>query len=168
MKVIKYVIAAILRFFEHKRVHAFEIHFDGRLYYICARCSGLYLGLGGGFLLISFLWIFIPNWLYFGDILTTLFCLGLALPTLLDWTTQRLALRKSSNPIRFGTALFGGLSLAWYLIVPITLFFKLVFLFFIMLFVSVFSFIDRRPPLETSEEEKNTETIAQVEEKTAE
>jgi uncharacterized membrane protein len=167
VKAIKYLIATILRFFEHKRVHAFHITFDGRLYYVCARCSGLYLGIGVGFPIIYLLWMFIPSWLYFGDFLTTLLCFGLALPTLLDWTSQRLALRESKNTIRFGTALLGGLSLAWYLVAPITLFFKLVFLFVIMLFVLLFSFIDRRPPLEPSEEKENEKTMEHIEENNA-
>jgi uncharacterized membrane protein len=79
----------------------------------------------------------------------------MALPTLIDWVTQRLALRESTNRIRFSTALLAGFSFAWYLVAPISLPHKIIFLFIFLTFISIFSFIDRRPPIitEISEEE---------------
>ncbi len=92
-----------------------------------------------------------------GDLATDFLCLVLALPTLIDWVTQRLALRESTNRIRFITALLAGFSLAWYLVAPVTIPHKLIFLFIILGFISIFSFVDRRPPdtTETSEEDSN-------------
>lgn len=154
---LKRIVKAVLRFFEHKQTHAFHVHFEGKLYYVCARCSGLYLGIILGFALSLLIRFTIPEIMNLGDLVTDLLCLAIAMPTLIDWITQRLALRESTNRIRFTTALLAGFSLAWYLIAPVTLLHKLIFLFIILAFISIFSFIDRRPPtpVETIEEENS-------------
>ena len=145
MNPVKRFIGAVLRLFEHKRIHAFHIRFEGQIYYVCARCAGLYLGVLVGFP-SSLVLIFLISTLHIlGDLLSTLIALLFALPTILDWTTQRLALRESTNPLRFISAFLAGFALAWYLIVPISLLTKLLFLVVVFSFIGLFSFIDRRP-----------------------
>ncbi|MFX1476030.1 MAG: DUF2085 domain-containing protein, partial [Promethearchaeota archaeon] len=81
--------------------------------------------------------------------------LCLALPTMIDWTTQRLALRESTNRIRFSTAFLAGFSLDFYLLSVVNSVHKMVFLFVIFGFIVIFSSIDRRPIIiETSSEEQ--------------
>jgi uncharacterized membrane protein len=148
----KRTVAALLHAFEHKQTHAFHIHFDGRLYYVCARCSGLYLGVALGFPLIFALAFALPLLLQLGDVVTDVVCLGFALPTLIDWSSQRLALRESTNRLRFGSAFAAGIALVWYLLAAVTLVHKLFFLFGVLAFVSLFSLVDRRPQPQTKDE----------------
>ena len=138
------LVSAMLHLLEHKRIHAFQVSFGGQTYYICARCSGLYLGVILGLSSVFPLLLLAPPALSLGDLPTSLLCLSLAAPALLDWTTQRLALRCSTNPIRFATGLLAGLSLAWYVAAPITIPLKLLILFAVLVFISGFSLIDRR------------------------
>lgn len=145
----KRAVAAVLHFFEHKETHAFRVHFDGRLYYVCARCSGLYLGVVLGLPLTLALAFAMPFLLHLGDVPTDLVCLGLGLPTMIDWSTQRLALRESTNRLRFATAFLAGFSLVLYLLSAVTLVHKLFFLFGVLAYVSLFSLVDRRPPSES-------------------
>jgi len=141
---LKRLVSAMLRLLEHKRSHAFQVYFDGQIYYVCARCSGLYLGVLLGLASALPLMLLAPVLLSMGDLPTTLLCLGLASPALLDWTTQRLALRSSTNPLRFATGLIAGLSLAWYVASPVTIIVKLLVIFTVLVFISLFSLIDRR------------------------
>ena len=145
----KRAVAAVLHFFEHKETHAFRVHFDGRLYYVCARCSGLYLGVVLGLPLTLTFGLAVPLLLHLGDVLTDLVCLGLALPTMIDWTTQRLALRESTNRLRFASAFLAGFALVLYLLAAVTLVHKLLFLFGVLAYVTLFSLVDRRPPPES-------------------
>jgi uncharacterized membrane protein len=145
----KRAVAAVLHFFEHKEAHAFRIHFDGCLYYVCARCSGLYLGVALGLPLTLALALTMPFLLHLGDVPTDLVCLGLALPTMIDWSTQRLALRESTNRLRFATAFLGGFALVLYLLAAVTLIHKLFFLFGVLAYISLFSLVDRRPQPES-------------------
>jgi len=145
----KRAVGAVLHFFEHKETHAFRVRFDGRLYYVCARCSGLYLGVVLGLPLTLALALAVPFLLHLGDVLTDIVCLGVALPTLIDWSTQRLALRESTNRLRFTSAFLAGFALVLYLLAAVTLVHKLFFLFGVLAYISLFSLVDRRPPAES-------------------
>ncbi len=149
----KRILGTILTFCEHKQIHAFKIHLNGRLYYVCARCSGLYLGILVGFPLSFAMLFFFPVFYALGDVGTTLLAICFALPAIIDWTTQRLALRVSRNGIRFWTALPAGFSLSWYLFSPVSFLVKIPVLIAILLFLALFMFIDRRSYPESSEEE---------------
>lgn len=154
MNPLKSLVSAILKFFEHKKIHAFQVFFDGRIYFICARCSGLYLGLFLGLPIALFMLIFTPIFYSLGDVLTTLIAVLLALPTLLDWITQRLALRESKNWIRFISAFFAGFALAWYMLAPTSFLFKILFLIVVLVLVTLFSRVDRRSPTHSSDQQK--------------
>ncbi len=152
MNPLKRVAGVILRFFEHKRTHAFQVTLEERVYFVCARCSGLYGSVVVSFPLVLILHLFVPPLFFTDALVTDVFCLCLALPTMLDWTTQRLALRESTNRIRFFTAILGGFSLEWYLLSFVNMIHKILFLAAIFAFILIFSTIDRRPkPPETSE-----------------
>jgi uncharacterized membrane protein len=110
-------------------------------------------------LLIALLLILVAPVVYqLGDLGTTLIAIFLALPAMLDWTTQRLAWRESRNAIRFWTALPAGFSLSWYIVAPVSFFIKIPVLIGVLVFLAVFGFIDRRPPYEPSEDSLNDHT----------
>ena len=155
---LKRVLGLVLHFCEHKEIHAFKVRLNDRVYYVCARCSGLYLGMFSGFPLALLLTLFAPFVYQLGDIGTTSVALVLATPAMLDWTTQRLAWRKSFNAIRFWTALPAGFSLSWYLLSPVSFIVKVPVLFGVLIFLAVFGFIDRRPPYTSSEKSSNKNT----------
>lgn len=154
----KRILGGILSFFYHKKIHAFKVQLDDKTYYVCARCSGLYLGVFIGFP-ISFAMLFSGHFFYsLGDFGTTLVAVLISLPAILDWTTQRLALRESRNGIRFWTALPAGFSLSWYLISPVFFLVKLPVLVAVLLFLAVFFFIDRRIYPEPTDSKKENST----------
>ncbi len=153
----KRILGGILSFFYHKKIHAFKIQLDDKTYYVCARCSGLYLGIFIGFPLSFVMLIFFPVFYSLGDFGTTLVAVLISLPAILDWTSQRLAFRESRNGIRFWTALPTGFALSWYLLSPVSFLVKLPVLVIVLLFLAIFFFIDRRPyPKPTTAQKENT------------
>ena len=152
----KRILGGILSIFYHKKIHAFKVQLDDKTYYVCARCSGLYLGIFLGFPLSFIMFIFFPFFYSLGDFGTTLVAILISLPAILDWTTQRLAIRESRNGIRFWTALPAGFALSWYLLSPVSFLIKLPVLVAVLLFLTVFFFIDRRTyPEQTNEQQEN-------------
>jgi uncharacterized membrane protein len=150
----KRILGGILSFFYHKKIHAFRIQLDDKTYYVCARCSGLYLGIFLGFPLSFVMLIFFPICYSLGDFGTTLIAVLISLPAILDWTTQRLAFRVSRNGIRFWTALPAGFALSWYLLSPVSYVIKLPVLVAVLLFLAIFFFIDRRTYTEPTKVQK--------------
>lgn len=75
---------------------------NGRLFPVCARCTGLYIGLCTFIITtIFFNWYSLSNLILIG--------IALLIPTGLDGMTQALRIRKSNNIIRASTGLIGGL-----------------------------------------------------------
>ena len=148
----KRILGGILNFFYHKKIHAFKVQLDDKTFYVCARCSGLYLGIFIGFPVSFIMLFFAPIFYSLGDLGTTLVAIFVSLPAIIDWTTQRLALRESRNGIRFWTALPTGFALSWYLISPVSFLVKIPVLVGVLLFLAIFFFIDRRTYLETGED----------------
>jgi uncharacterized membrane protein len=87
--------------------HCLRISFRGHSLYLCGRCTGIYGGLGVG---ILFLFLFsidlTPRWLWF------LIAVALGFTTVVDWVSQRLTPRKTTNIIRAVTGFFSGVGLA--------------------------------------------------------
>ena len=157
MSLKKRILGPILSFFYHKKIHAFKVTLDAQIYYVCARCSGLYLGILLGFPISFVMLLSFPLFYSLGDLGTTLVAIFISLPAILDWTTQRLALRESRNRIRFWTALPTGFALSWYLISPVSFLVKIPVMVGVLIFLAIFFFIDRRDYTENKNEEKRFE-----------
>lgn len=122
----------------------------------------MYLGIFTGFLITIAILLFAPIVYALGDLGTTLVALSLSLPAMIDWSTQRLALRESRNGIRFWTALPTGFALSWYLLSPVSFIVKIPVLIGVLIFIAIFGFIDRRPPYEepTENSSENMKTLS--------
>ena len=87
--------------------HCLRLSIMGRSLYFCGRCSGIYGGLGIGLL---FLFIFqfqlTPDWFWFFT------AVALGFTTVIDWMSQRLTPRKTTNFVRASTGFLSGLGLA--------------------------------------------------------
>ena len=87
--------------------HCLRVSFRGRSLYFCGRCTGIYGGLAIGMVLIVLFQINLtPSWFWF------LFSIILGFTTVVDWMSQRLAPRKTTNYIRAITGFCSGLGLA--------------------------------------------------------
>ena len=76
------------------------LHLKGRSVYLCARCTGTFLGFVAGYLIRS--------------ASTSPYLMSLlALPALIDWGTQKLCLRESTNIMRVLTGFSLGLASSW-------------------------------------------------------
>ena len=86
----------------HKLERSF--HFKGHQFPVCARCTGVYIGV--------FAYI-VYAYFYFIDYtpLLLLFSVLILLPLVVDGFTQSLGFRESNNTLRFITGLLGGLSI---------------------------------------------------------
>lgn len=91
--------------------HWFTIHAFGREIHLCARCSGIVTGFMAFEVLITLLTgltsFLVP--LYIGFPIALL----LALPSILDWTSQSLSFRQSNNRLRFFTGFFEGVGVCF-------------------------------------------------------
>jgi len=87
--------------------HWVTLHAFGKELYLCARCSGVFLGFIGSKILlpilVSLISYSIP--LHIGLPVS----LNLALPSIVDWITQSLGFRQSNNNLRLTTGLLEGL-----------------------------------------------------------
>ncbi len=90
--------------------HWFTVPLFGRELHLCSRCSGVVLGFAA--LKASLLALFVG---YYAVPFPTGFIIALllALPAILDWTTQSLGFRQSNNGLRFTTGFFEGVGVAF-------------------------------------------------------
>ena len=87
--------------------HCLRVSFRGRFLYFCGRCTGIYGGLGLGIILLTLFQIDLnPEWFWF------LFSVILGFTTVVDWVSQRLTPRKTTNHIRAVTGFCSGFGLA--------------------------------------------------------
>ena len=97
--------------------HWITLNIFGRKLKVCARCSGYILGFSLPFLFFKSLNIrfsLISNeWL--------LVCFLLAIPITLDWVTQSVGLRNSSNSVRMFTGILLGFNLYIYTLLNINM-----------------------------------------------
>jgi len=100
----KALIAFLLSHHTADKIHrCLRLNFGSHQLHLCARCTGSYLGIMTGFFSL-YLFKHALNEVQ----LVFLICL-LALPALLDWSTQKLDLRESANEIRVATGFLLGL-----------------------------------------------------------
>ncbi|MFQ5831705.1 MAG: DUF2085 domain-containing protein [Candidatus Thorarchaeota archaeon] len=87
--------------------HCLRVSFRGRSLYLCGRCAGIYTGLGLG---LGFLFLVgfnrDPSWFWF------FVSLAIGFSTVVDWISQRLTPRKTTNTIRAASGFLSGASLA--------------------------------------------------------
>lgn len=87
--------------------HCLRVSFLGRSVYLCGRCSGIYGGLGGGLIILFIFQIPLnPEWFWF------FVAVALGFTTVIDWMSQRLTPRKTTNFVRASTGFMSGLALA--------------------------------------------------------
>jgi uncharacterized membrane protein len=87
--------------------HCLRVTIMGRSLYLCGRCSGIYGGLGGGLLFLFIFQIQLdPEWFWF------FVSVALGYTTIIDWMSQRLTPRKTTNFTRASTGFMSGLALA--------------------------------------------------------
>ncbi len=87
--------------------HCLRVSILGRSIYFCGRCTGIYGGLGLGLLALFMFRIQLePDWFWF------FISLVLGFTTIVDWMSQRLSPRKTTNLIRTSTGFMSGLALA--------------------------------------------------------
>jgi len=89
--------------------HWFAVPVFGRELHLCSRCSGIVLGFAG----LKFSLIAVSASYAFPFSSGFLVSLLLALPSILDWTTQSLGFRQSSNGLRFATGFLEGVGVAF-------------------------------------------------------
>ena len=125
--------------------HCLRITILGRSIYFCARCTGIYGGMGLGIVFLAILNISMePSWLWF------LIALLLGLSTVIDWMTQRLSPRKTRNSVRFSTGLLSGLGLAIIFMLA-NLLYVLVALAVMMISVGVVGYFENKKRAEQEE-----------------
>lgn len=87
--------------------HCLRVSFMGRSIYLCGRCTGIYGGLAIGIIFIVLFNISLtPSWFWF--LLSVIF----GFSTVVDWMSQRLTPRKTTNHVRAITGFFSGFGLA--------------------------------------------------------
>ena len=87
--------------------HCLRLSFRGRSLYFCGRCTGIYGGLGIGIILLLLFQVDLrPQWFWF------MFSVILGFTTVVDWMSQRLTPRKTTNHIRAVTGFGSGFGLA--------------------------------------------------------
>ncbi len=87
--------------------HCLRVSFRGRSLYFCGRCTGIYGGLALGIILLLLFQVNLnPDWFWF------MFSVLLGFTTVVDWMSQRLTPRKTTNHIRAITGFGSGFGLA--------------------------------------------------------
>lgn len=95
------------RIVEHnKKSHSFRVSHNKKKHYLCARCTGTYLGISIAILFSLLLILFGIPFFVLGN-LAFIIAILMAMPSIVDWSTSKLGFRKTNNYIR----LFTGLSL---------------------------------------------------------
>jgi uncharacterized membrane protein len=104
--------------------HCLRVSYKGHSVYFCGRCSGIYGGLGLGLILLFFFnSILVPDWLWF------MISMAVGFATVVDWVSQRLTPRKTTNFVRAITGFLSGFCLAiifylgnlWYMLVALAI-----------------------------------------------
>lgn len=104
--------------------HCLRVSYKGHSIYFCGRCSGIYGGLGLGLILLFFFnSILQPDWLWF------MISMAVGFATVVDWVSQRLTPRKTTNFVRAITGFLSGFCLAlifylgnlWYMLVALAI-----------------------------------------------
>lgn len=100
--------------FEHnKRSHSIEFAWKGKVHFMCARCTGMYIGM---LLFFSISILFSQANISFPLAGSSAFWFAwiMAVPAILDWSTSKVGFRTTNNAIRFITGYFLGIGIIVY------------------------------------------------------
>lgn len=118
--------------------HCLRVSIRGKSLYLCARCTGIYGGLAIGIIALFALNIALePSWLWF------LIAVAIGFSTVIDWMSQRLTPRKTTNLVRASTGFLSGFSLAIIFLLS-DLFYMLVVLVVMTVSIGLTSLIEGR------------------------
>lgn len=122
--------------------HWVTIRLFGKEFHFCARCSGTVLG----FLALKTLLTMLSSTYYSLIPLHIILpiSLTLAMPSIMDWTTQTLGLRQSNNNLRFTTGFLEGAGIQLLSLIETSSLIKLLLLLTIGLSVLCIGFFGRR------------------------
>jgi uncharacterized membrane protein len=130
----------ILKYIEHHREHYLKLNLFGKNFHPCARCFGYWSGLFFGFFFLSPFWLGIVHAGNFSLVFATAWLF--AIPTIADWGSVKLGLRKGNNKIRAIVGFFHGIAvIIYFLVLPASIFFKIATY---ALYGSVFFFIRKK------------------------
>jgi uncharacterized membrane protein len=114
----------ILDGIQHNPQHYIKIKIFGKEIHPCARCFGLWTGLIVGFIISSPFWLGIFKTENFLLIFTLAWLF--AIPSIVDWSTVKLGLRKGKNSIRVFTGFLQGMGVViYFFILPAGIIFKI-------------------------------------------
>jgi len=114
----------LLKAIEHNKDHYITLEIFGNKYYPCARCLGLWTGIFTGFFLSSPFWLGIYHANNFFLVFTIAWLF--AFPSILDWVTVKLKLRKGNDKLRVVVGFLHGLGINIYIfILPANIIFKI-------------------------------------------
>jgi len=131
-KIFKTAILFLLSHHTVDKLHrCLKLKFKSHRIYLCARCSGGLLGFIVGMLFIKIVEPFLS------EIQTMLLASFTAIPALLDWSTQKLKLRESTNIIRVMTGFLLGLGSIMAMLTVNILLRMIVTSVFLLIFVGV-------------------------------
>ena len=122
--------------------HPITLTIHGRKLKICARCSGAIAGFTATLTLA-----FLVSYVFFLQLhpaYQLAFCLGLAMPAIIDWITQTWRLRESNSTLRFSTGFLEGAAVVFLQLSSIPLAQKFFFLLLIGGIVLNVGFLGRR------------------------
>ncbi|TXT55188.1 MAG: conserved membrane protein of unknown function [Candidatus Thorarchaeota archaeon] len=133
--------------------HCLRVRVLGRSIYFCGRCTGIYGGLAIGIVTLALLdFSLTPDWFWF------LVSLVFGHATVVDWMSQRLTPRKTTNLVRASTGFLSGLGLAIVFLLA-NLFFMLTALAVMTASIGIVSILEAQINKKSqSTETKNLET----------
>jgi uncharacterized membrane protein len=116
----------VLRYIEHNPSHYTKIKVKGKEIHPCARCFGHWVGIILGIFLTSPFWlriIYVPTqYFLFIFVIAWLF----AIPSIIDWATVKLKLRKGNNNVRVVVGFLHGLgAIIYFFVMPADIIFKI-------------------------------------------
>lgn len=130
----------LLRYIEHNKRHHIKINLFGKTIYPCARCFGLWTGIAMGLIFLSPFWlgVFTAKNFYLIFTISWIF----ATPSIFDWSTVKLGIRKGNDNTRFIVGILYGIGvIIYFFVLPASIIFKIGTYF---LYGTVFHTIRRR------------------------
>jgi uncharacterized membrane protein len=118
------VLKIILKFIEHNSNHYVRFNIHGKTLHPCARCFGYWIGIFSGFFFLSPFWLgifqaknfllaFLVSWIF-------------ALPSIIDWSTVKLGIRKGNNNLRAMVGFLHGVGvIIYFFVMPAGILFKI-------------------------------------------